>query len=311
MLDIRENESLSKYSTYRIGGPARYFAVAKNKEDIVEAIKFAKSKNLPLFVIGGGSNILFKDKGYDGLIIKILDNKLEIDGEKITVMAGVPLGQLIIESVGASLSGLEWGVGIPGSVGGAVAGNCGAYGHAISESVESVTALFVREDGEYEIKEYKKDACDFYYRHSKFKREGNKEIILEVNLKLEKGDKEEGQKKIKEILGSRAGKFPSAPSAGSFFKNIIINELSNKEEFLKLVPEEKIKGGKFPTAYLVEQCGFKGKQIGGAKFAEEHANFLINTGDAKASDVLELAELCKQKVKEKYGVILEEEVVVV
>ncbi|MEK9183775.1 MAG: FAD-binding protein [Patescibacteria group bacterium] len=141
MLEIKDNEPLSKYSTYKIGGLARYFIAVRSKEDILEAIGFAKQKNLPFFLLGGGSNILFNDSGYDGVIIKIQLGGLKINGRRIIAGAGVLLSQLINNSVDSNLAGLEWGVGIPGTIGGAVNGNAGAYGSSISEKVESVVVL--------------------------------------------------------------------------------------------------------------------------------------------------------------------------
>jgi UDP-N-acetylmuramate dehydrogenase len=331
-LEIKENEILADHTTFKIGGLARYFCVAKNKEELIEAIEFAKSLpfdkgslpaagrvggGLPFFIIGGGSNILFRDEVYEGLIIKFQDSKFVIHDSGMTVGAGALFSQLIMKSIESGLTGLEWGMGIPGTVGGAVAGNCGAYGHSIHEFVKSVTVL----DSEGEEKRYAKEECVFGYRESKFKTKikttpatpslrGGQEIILEVEFDLEKGSKEESMKKIKEIVLGRKNK-NLLPSAGCFFKNIILDSLANKEKFLELIPQEKIKGGKFPTAWLIEKCEFKGKQIGGAKISEEHCNYIINEDGAKASDVLELARVCKEEVLKKFGIALEEETVVV
>ncbi len=278
--EIKENEILTNHSTFKIGGPARYFVVAKSKEEILEAIEFAKQKNLPFFILGGGSNILFSDKGFDGIIIKIQNTKYKIQDENIIASAGMSFAKLISQSVENGLSGLEWGVGIPGTIGGCAAGNCGAYGHDISESVRKITTL---------DKEYSKDECQFSYRKSKFKNSENKEIILEIELKLEKGDKEKNQEKIKNILSNRRGKIPPYPSIGCIFKNP--KPLSAKN--------------------LIEQCGLSGKQIGGARISELHANFIVNVGRATSEDVLTLINLCKEKVREKFSIGLEEEIVVV
>jgi len=305
-LQIKENEILANHCTFRIGGPARYFVIVQSRDDLLEAKKFAKEKDLPFFVFGGGSNVLFSDEGYNGVVIQIKDMKLEAEGLDMLAGAGVLFGQLIIRSIDFGLSGLEWGVGIPGTVGGAVAGNAGAYGHSISEFVKNVIVL--TESGE--VKKYSKEDCGFVYRGSKFKSPDNHEIILEVEFGFEKGDKRESGEIISDILKKRRGKLPPHPSAGSVFKNIVVDNLGNKDEFLNLIPLEKIKGGKFATGFLIEECGLKGKQIGGAKIAEEHANFIINIGDAKAGDVLELIELCKREVGKKFGINLKEEIIV-
>lgn len=291
MLDIKENEPLSKHSTYKIGGQARYFIVAKTKDDILEAVDFAKRKGLTFFPLGGGSNVLFSDNGYDGVIIKIQLSGFEIRGENIISGAGVSLAQLINLSVDNNLTGLEWGAGIPGTIGGAVNGNAGAYGKSISDNIESIVVL--GEDGEE--KKYSKDECVFRYRGSKFKKIDNKEIIIEVCLKLEKGDKEKSREQIKDILTRRKGKIPPQPSAGCVFKNI-------KSEDGKLVAA---------VGSLVEQCGLKGARVGDAEIPMLHGNYIVNVDGATAKDVITLINLCKQKVKEKFNIDLEEEIVVV
>ncbi|MBU2263637.1 UDP-N-acetylmuramate dehydrogenase [Patescibacteria group bacterium] len=289
MLEIKKNEILANHSTFKIGGPARYFVIVKNKEEIIEAIKFSQEKNLPYFVLAGGSNILFHDEGFDGLIIKVSNFGFRASDLKITAGAGTLLSQVINFAVENNLSGLEWGIGIPGTVGGCVAGNCGAYGHSISESVIKVKTL---------EKEYLKDECGFFYRKSKFKSRSNldekkvrplPEIILEIELKLEKGNKEESKEEIKNILIKRKNRIPPYPSIGCIFKN----------------PKPLSAGS------LIEQCGLKGKQIGGAQIAEQHCNFIVNVGHATSDNVLALINLCKQKVKEKFNINLEEEIVVV
>ncbi|MBU1159602.1 UDP-N-acetylmuramate dehydrogenase [Patescibacteria group bacterium] len=277
MLEIKENEILADHSTFKIGGPAKYFASAKNKEEILEAIDFAKNKNLPYFVLAGGSNILFRDEGYNGVIIQIKNLKFKIKNSIIEVTAGLPFSKLIMDSIEAELTGLEWGVGIPGTIGGCVAGNCGAYGHSISESVIKIKTL---------EKEYLKEECDFKYRASKFK--SGLEIILEIELKLEKGNKEKSQEEIKDILTKRREKIPPYPSIGSIFKN----------------PKPLI------AKELIEQCGLKGQRINGAQISEQHANFIVNVGNAKAQDVLGLINLCQSKVKEKFNIDLGPEIVI-
>ena len=309
---IKENEVLANHSTFRIGGPAKYFIVVKSKEELIEALDFAEKKNLPFFVFGGGSNILCRDQGYGGIAIKIQNSKISFtDAEIIRVEAGTLLSQLIRESINANLTGLEWAMGIPGTVGGAVAGNAGAYGHSIAEFVKNVAVLSRDESGEWRIKNYPAEKCDFIYRGSRFKKSDNQEIILEVEFDFEKGDPEKSKKIIQEILEERRKKLIPYPSAGCAFKNIIIDGLKNKEEFLKLIPRDKIKGGKFPAGWLIENCGLKGRQIGGAKIAEEHANYIVNAGRATAGDALKLIDLCKKKTREKFNLDLEEEIMVI
>ncbi|MFH1525692.1 MAG: UDP-N-acetylmuramate dehydrogenase [Bacteroidota bacterium] len=286
-IEIKENEILANHSTFRIGGPARYFVIVKSKEEILEALDFVKDKEVPFFILGGGSNVLFRDEGFNGVIIKIHDSRFKIYDSRITCGSGMPLTQLISKTIEAGLTGLEWGIGIPGTVGGCVAGNCGAYGHNISESVEKVIAL---------DKEYSKDECGFFYRKSKFKDLNNKEIILEIELKLQKGNKEKSKKEIKDILIKRKDRIPPYPSIGCIFKNL---------------PAGKAGPKPLSAGSLIEQCGLKGVKIGGAQIAEQHCNFIVNVGHATSDNMLALINLCKQKVKEKFNINLEEEIVVV
>lgn len=293
-IEIKQNEPLAKHSTYAIGGPARYFAVAKTKEDVLEALAFAKEKNLPFFALGGGSNILFGDEGYGGVIIKIQIGGIKIDGEKITAGAGVPLTQLMNVSADNGLSGLEWAVGIPGNIGGAVNGNAGAYGRSISETVESILVLEENNLGVWEVKKYTHQDCGFRYRESGFKKKDNRKIILEVSLEFKKGEKEKIKEEIKNILITRKGKVPPQPSAGCVFKNL-------KKENGELISS---------AGALIDQCGLKGRKIGKAEVPALHGNYVVNMGGATAEDVRALISLCKEKVKEKFNLELEEEIIV-
>ena len=313
---IQKNISLSNHTTFRIGGAARYFYVAKSKEEIIAAVGWAKANppagGLPFFVLGGGSNLLVSDRGFDGLIVRIQNLTLRLrSGQEFTIIeagVGVPLAKLVAESVNNGLTGLEWAMGIPGTIGGAVFGNAGAYGHSISENVEEVRVI----NGEgKEAKEaiVKKEDCGFGYRESIFKKTGD--IILEVVLKLRAGDKEKSQALIKDIISNRQGKIPTYHSAGSVFKNYELRNTDYETDpLIKRFPElrEKIKGGKIAVGYLIEQCGLKGEKVGNAMIAQEHANFIVNLGGAKAEDVVALIKLCKEKVKEKFGIELEEEI---
>ena len=291
-LEIKQKEPLSKHTTFAIGGPAKYFAVAKTKEEVLEAIGFAESKKLPFFLLGGGSNILINDAGYEGLIIKIQIGGVKTDGNRITAGAGILLSQLVNESANYGLSGLEWAVGIPGTIGGAVNGNAGAYGRSVSESVDEITVL-AEEGGQWKEKKYSNKDCRFEYRKSKFKHLANREIILEASLNLQKSDTEKVRGEIRNTILQRKGKIPAQPSAGCVFKNIK-------------------KDGQLVAAVgkLVEECGLKGVKSGGAEIPNLHGNYIVNTGGAKAEDVVRLINLCKQKVKDRFNLELEEEIIV-
>ena len=253
--NIQKNVSLAPYITFKIGGPAKYFYEAKNSEDLIKAIKAAKKAGLPYFILGGGSNILVSDEGFDGLVIKLQATSYKLQATNIIADAGVLLSKLVSESVKAGLTGLEWAAGIPGTVGGAVRGNASAFKGSISNIVKNVR--------NYE------------------------DIIFSVEIELKKGDREKSLKMIKEYLEHRKKNQPlEYPSAGCIFKN----------------PAGQYAG------YLIDQCGLKGEKIGGAMISKKHANFIINTGNAKAKGVKKLIDLCKEKVKEKFGIELKEEI---
>lgn len=302
---VQENVLLSNYVTFKIGGPARYFFAAKNKEEIIEAARAAGENNIPYYIIGGGSNLLVNDAGFNGLVIKIQNTGFQIQDTKIIADAGVSLSKLVIESVNAGLSGLEWAMGVPGTIGGAVYGNAGAYGHSVSESVYKVRTISPQD---FLIKEYNFDECGFVYRGSAFKKKD--EIIIEVEIELAKGNEEECRKKSREAIEDRRKKTPAYPSAGCVFKNYQLKSESHENDpLVKNFPElaERVKGGKLGVGYLIDKCGLKGKQIGQAKIADTHGNWIVNLGGASSEDVRELISLAKKEVKGKWGIELEEE----
>jgi UDP-N-acetylmuramate dehydrogenase len=304
MRKIRENVLLRDYTTFKIGGPARYFFIAKSKEGLKNAILWAKKKKLLFFILGGGSNVLFSDKGFNGLVIKLQNTQYEIRNTKIIAEAGVPLQKLVLETAKRELSGLENLAGIPGTLGGAICGNAGAFGKEIGDLVEEVKVLDVG-SSKLEVKKLRNKGCKFGYRDSIFKKK-EKWIILEAILRLKKGKKKEIEEKIKEILKLRKEKQPlEFPSAGSVFKNVPIEKVSKRirEKF-----REKIKDGFLPAGVLIEAAKLKGFQIGGAKISEKNANFIVNVGEAKASDVKELIEKIKKEIKKKFKIQLEEEI---
>lgn len=281
---------LKNYTTFKIGGPAEYFCIVKNKDDLIGAVSFAKKTKLPYFILGGGSNLLVSDKGFNGLVIKIENCELKIPACHqagkicaVTAGAGVSLAKLLSATANAGLSGLEWSAGIPGAtVGGAVRGNAGAFETEMKDLVRKVEAFDVKN---HKIKIFSNKDCRFGYRGSIFKKNPDL-IIFSVELELKKSNKKKVREKIKEIFGYRTAKHPKFPSAGSIFKNL-----------------ENIR-----ARDLIGRAGLKGKRIGGAQISEQHANFIVNTDGAKAKDVLALIDLAKKEVKNKFGINLEEEV---
>ena len=307
---VLENEPLANHCTFKIGGPARYFFVAKSAEEVRRAVEAAADLGLNFFVVSGGSNVLFSDDGFDGLVIKVNSSELVvyITNCRIVADAGVLLSKIVAAAAENGFTGLEWAAGIPGTVGGAVRGNAGAYGHATGESVEEIEALRIK-NKKLRIKNYGKEDCKFGYRESIFKKEGG--IILKVIFKLSPGDKNKIKEEMDKIFAARDGKIPQDPSAGSFMKNVVVtDEIVKiiKEKIHEDVPADYIQKGKIPAAWLIDQCDLRGKQVGGAKISEKHANFIVNAGGASAADVIALASLVKMKVRDETGVQLQEEV---
>lgn len=289
-----ENISLKDYTSYRIGGNAKYFFVAKTKEDLINAIKKSKQDNLRFFILGGGSNILFPDFGFDGLVIKLELDNVEVRGEQIYAQAGVNLREVINLALDNELAGFEWATGIYGTVGGAIRGNAGAFNQFISNITHSVEVLKIDTLEVSEMESY-----DAGYRDSCFKRNDNL-IVLSSVFNLKKGNKDKIKKEMDKILDYRKKRHPlDYPSAGSVFKNVTG---LNIEQFKDL--------GYVPAGYLIEQAGLKGKIIGGAQISEKHANFIVNVNNAKAKDVLALIDLIKKTILEKYSVKMEEEIIV-
>jgi len=301
--DFKKNILLAPYTTFKIGGPAKYFFIATSSGQIIEAIKLAKKLSIPYLVLGGGSNILVNDKGFNGLIVKVKNEKYKIQDKAVISEAGVLLSGLAKSLINKNLSGLEWAIGVPGTLGGAIRGNSGAFGHSISELVKNIIVL---NSDNLEINNYNKKQCKFFYRESIFKY--NKNIIISAELNLKKGDSKKSLEIIKEYLKTRKKGNPNYPSAGSVFKNLEVKELDLN--IIKNYPRinEVIKGGKIPAAYFIEACGLKGKKIGDAEIYQKHANFIINLGNATAEQIVILISLIKQKVRNKFGIQLEEEI---
>jgi len=302
---VKENILLENYTTYKIGGPAKYFFVAKTKEDLISAIKTAKNLKIPIFILGGGSNILVSDKGFSGLTIKIDISNIEFKENNIFVGAGANLTKLAFDSAENGLSGLEWAAGIPGTVGGAIHGNAHAFGTKISDTVKNVETINL---STLKLNNFTKEQCHFSLKNSIFKKNKNL-IIISAVLEFKKENPNEIKNRIKGFLEHRRSKHPmNFPSAGSTFINPIIR-IKNKK-LLEKFPElnEYNEKGSMPSWYLIKNAGLSGGKIGNAQISEKHCNFIINLGEAKAKDVLSLMNLAKKEVKRKFGVSLESEV---
>lgn len=309
MLNIQNNFSLKKLNTFKIESKAKYFVRVKNREDLKRALNFAREKRVSIFILGGGSNIIFPDGIYNGIIIKIENEELKfLKGEKVFVGAGFNFLKLILKCKEKNLSGLEWGAGIPGTIGGAIFGNAGAFGGEIKDNIEKV---FVIDKNTLKERIFNRKDCQFSYRNSIFKKK-KKYIIWSAVLRLKKKKKREIENSIKEKIIYRQKNHPlKLPSAGSIFKSIPLGYF--KKEIIKKYPEilsfkEK---KEVPAGFLIEKCGLGGKRIGGAQVSQKHKNFIVNIKNAKAKDIISLINFIKGKVKQKFKIDLEEEVIIV
>lgn len=305
-MNLQQNIPLSQYTTFKIGGPAEYFVEAATTEEVKEALVWAKSNNKRLLLVGAGSNMLISDDGFLGLALKLNLQKLEFAGDIARVGAGVMLAYLINASLDKNFTGLEFLAGIPGTVGGAVRGNAGTYGLGMSDVVTKIIYL----DENLQIKEMSNQEAKFAYRHSIFKE--NKNIILEVEIKLQKGDIAASRALIDERLKYRQDTQPNLPSAGCVFKNVLFENVDLdklKSKGIEIAKFEKY--AKIPAAYLIDSAGLKGHKIGQAQISEIHANYIVNLGGARAESVVMLISYIKQQIRDKYGIQLQEEVQIV
>ena len=286
---IKENELMSKHTSFKVGGPADIFINTKTEEDVQTIVKYASSNNIPLTVIGNGSNLLVKDGGVRGIVLKVGIEDFSIEKEDdntyiVTAGAGVKNGYVAQKLLIDEIEGFEFAAGIPGSIGGAIRMNAGAHGGEMKDIVLETKCM----DMDGNIKVFSNLDQKFQYRNSIFST--NKYIILSTKLKLKQGIYKEIKSKMDEYTNWRKEHQPiEYPSAGSTFK----------------------RGNDFITAKLIDECGLKGYSIGDAEISTKHAGFVINKGKAKANDILNLTRYISEKVYEKFGKKLELEVQVI
>lgn len=281
-------KEMAPLTSYNTGGRARYFMAARSGDEITRCITAASRLGIPFFVIGGGSNLLVSDEGYDGLIIRVEVtgiSRWEDDG--IECGAGEGLAALVDFASDQELTGIEFLAGIWGTVGGAIYGNAGAFGGEIGSVISSVT--IVSSDGK--VKTVPAEYCRFGYRDSHLKT--THEVVVSARFRLKIGAGAAIRARVQEILSQRESKHPSALTAGCFFKNI---------------PDPKEKFGKLPAGRLLEEAGVKGLQVGDARVFDRHANIIVNAGHATSKEIRQLADIMKQRVKERFGIELQEEV---
>lgn len=303
MMNIMEKVDIKRHLNFGVGGIVDRMIIVSSFEEVVLACEYAKKENLKTVILGGGYNTVFSSDYFDGVVIKISGGEIKKSKETVICGAGASLQELIDFSSREGLAGLESLSGIPGTVGGAIFGNAGAYGRSISDNLLSVTVY----TGE-ELKTLKNDDCFFSYRSSLFKEKDW--VIISAEFEFTKGDSEALKKKSSDILNTRWKKFGKMPRCpGSYFKNVLASELT--KEVLSKIDETKIIEGKIPAGYLIESVGGKGICVGDIEVSSFHGNVIINKGSGTYSDLEKLVKILKDLVFQKFGIVLEEEVVCV
>lgn len=299
---VRTNVPLAKYSTFQIGGPARFFVIVEETEKLVGLLNFLSGEGIDYLILGGGSNMLFPDDGFDGVVIKVHSQQLIANSNVIQADAGVQLNAVLNTAMQNALTGFEWAAGVPGTVGGAVRGNAGAYGGSTGNSVVKIE---VWENGE--VREMTKEECGFGYRGSDLKNNRGL-VVLRAWFQFEQGDKIAIVSKVQDYLQRRKNRFPPYPSAGCFFANIKLDKWPGDKSIL--LPKF-FEIGEVPAGWMVEQVGAMGLRIGGAMVSDKHGNFIINVDKATQADILNLVAEISERVYNKFGVELRREVEIV
>ncbi len=298
---ISEGALLSRHTRFGIGGPAEVYLETADERSFIQALELVRSSGSAHTVIGEGTNLIVSDSGFAGVVLRFTASKIESRGGSIQAEAGASLQTLVDYSIERGLRGLETMTGIPGSVGAAVYGNAGAYGHSIDERVREVRffdGAAVRVLGNAE--------CRFRYRESIFKQRKDW-IIFSTRLELDPAAAGELRRTADEIFKIRLAKYPAdMQCAGSIFKNLLVAELS--EAVRSQVPERVIREGKVPSAYFLEQVGAKGMSLGGIRVADYHANLIYNAGGGTARELCQIVSDLKARVRDRFGLELEEEV---
>jgi UDP-N-acetylmuramate dehydrogenase len=292
---------LAAYTRFAIGGPAAALCNTTNAEAFTEALKLTRKLALPRMVIGGGTNLIVADAGFDGVVLRFTGATITRDDCMLTIESGAVLQDVVDYSVAAALKGMETLTGIPGYLGGAVYGNAGAYGHSIQELVQRVRFT----DGKT-VEEFDNAACQFSYRESIFKDQKDW-VILSTELRFREGDSTELRKTASDIRTIRDSKYPpTMKCAGSIFKNVFFADVPAAAQ--QEIPAAMVRDGKVPSAWFLEQVGAKGIRRGDIQVATYHANLIYNDGAGTAADLVVIIEDLKKRVHERFGFDLEEEV---
>jgi UDP-N-acetylmuramate dehydrogenase len=288
-LAIIENEPLAKYTSWRIGGPARYFANTATAEELRTALEWASERAMPVFLLGGGTNLLAREAGFAGLVVRYRDQQLRVepagDAGRAWIGAGAPMAGTVRRLAAKGWGGLQWAEGLPGTVGGAVFGNAGCYGGDIASALARAWLLI-----DNAIQEWPADRFAYGYRTSALKNDNRRSsIVLAAEFKIYRADPRELARQMEQTAAERRGKTPWGSSCGSVFKN---------------PPRES-------AGRLIEAAGLKGTRIGGAEIAQKHANYIVNLGGASSADVLRLIEIARERVLKEFRIELELEVQIV
>ncbi|HLH20813.1 MAG TPA: UDP-N-acetylmuramate dehydrogenase [Bryobacteraceae bacterium] len=300
-LTVSADTPLAPYTRFGIGGPADLYAETASVEAFIAAVAAARETGIPVVVIGGGTNLIVSDDGFRGMVLRYRGDALVAAEGRVVVQAGAVLQDLVDFTVARGLKGIETLAGIPGSVGAAVYGNAGAYGHSISERVVRVQFY----DGEC-VRVIDNAECQFHYRESIFKQ--HKEwVIFSAQLLLDRDDAAVLRRTADEIVKVRNEKFPvTMKCAGSIFKNLMLGDLPRP--VAEQVPPKVVREGKIPAAWFLEQAGAKGLSRGDIRVADYHANLIYNAGAGTAADLCALIAELKDRVRSRFGMELEEEV---
>lgn len=300
-LGIQENVRLWRYTTLKTGGPAEFFATAFQLDHLAELALSAQGQGIPVTTLGWGSNVLPSDRGVPGLVLHNATSQIEIDDRRVVADSGVGFQELFLKCLHRGLGGLEYAVGIPGTVGGALVSNAGAYRSNVSEFL---TGLEIVHEG---TRRWVEPAwMEFEYRDSRLRRPGAPTCtILRIEMLLPAADLKKSYDEARDYQRQRIGKQPPPASAGSFFKNVNDRDLAAR---LDSLPPRLKEAGVVPAGYLIQEAGLAGARLGGAMLTKRHANFMVNAHGATASDVRSLASFAIEQVEAKFGVRLEEEV---
>lgn len=303
-LNVQENVPLAPLTTFQIGGNARFFTEVRSEQGMLEAIQWAKERNARFILLAGGSNVLVPDEGLDALVIIIRGGGHSFVGNKLLADSGCDLLELIRIASSRGLGGWEKLAGIPGTIGGAIRGNAGAFGAEIRDVATEVQAININS---LASRVFSNSECDFSYRHSFFK-DDPEWFITKVTVELKNVDADKSEHLIERTIKEREKRhLQNIQAAGSYFMNPIapreVQEMFEHEKGMKS------REGRVPAGWLIEKAGMKGAKVGGAIASLQHPNYLVNAGDATARDVRELAEKIKKSVLDKFSIVLEEEAV--